>query len=153
MLPRDFQRTQIPNEMATLRGLKPSPTGKFEFLVITHVLFYKMPSWPEQEAFVSHTHTHKKPTKWCTTCDKAKGDFKVVGCRRNDGSRIQSAEIRVMYYDISVRNSGTETSHLPRISLEMSGMCAGEENVISYKEKMGRRGNPSLKICASCRKT
>lgn len=88
MPPIGFQRTQIPNEMATPRVLKLSPTGKLAFLVITHVLFYKMPSWPEQEVKdSSHAHTKKKTaTKWCMTCDGASGDLKVVGRGWNDGA-------------------------------------------------------------------
>lgn len=117
MPPWGFQRTQIPNEMATLRGLKPSPTRKLGFLVIIHVLFYKMPSWPEQEADNS-SHTKKTTaTKWCMTCDGASGDLKVVGRGWNDGGRIQSAEIRLMYYDNSVRNSCVPRRHICRGSL------------------------------------
>lgn len=102
MPPRVFQRTQIPNEMATPRGRKPTPAEKLGFLVITHVVFYKMPSWPEQQAENS-SHTQKqKATKWCMTCDGAREDLKVVRRGWNDGGKIPSAEIRLMYYDIPV---------------------------------------------------
>lgn len=39
---------------------------------------------------------------------------------------------------------------MQRISLEMSGMWAGEVNLIRNKEKRGRRRNPSVKICVLC---
>lgn len=60
------------------------------------------------------------------TCDRARGDLKVVGRGWNDGGRIQSAEIRLMYYDISVRNSCAPRRHICRGSLlEMSVMWVG----------------------------
>lgn len=93
----------------------------------------------------------KTATKWCMTCDGARGDLKVVGRGWNDGGRIQSAEIRLMYYDISVRNSCAPRRHICRGSLWKCRACgSGEENLIRTTEKRGRRRNPSVKICASC---
>lgn len=61
-----------------------------------------------------------------------RGDLKVVGRGWNDRGRIQSSEIRLMHYDISVRKSCTETPHLHRMYLEMFGdVGSGEEFSLS----------------------
>lgn len=59
-----------------------------------------------------------------------RGDLKVVGCGRNGWGRIQSPEIRLMYYDISLCAQVTraETPHLHRTHLEtFSDVGSGKE--------------------------
>lgn len=149
MPPRGFQKTQIPNEMAMLWGLKPSPKGKLGLLVITLLQNALMPRTGAR-GFFSHAKK-KTATKWCMTWDGARGDLKVVGRGWNDGGRIQSTEIRLMYYDISVRNSCAPRRHICRGSLwKCRGCGSGEENLTRTKEKRGKRRNPSVKISASC---
>lgn len=85
------------------------------------------------------------------TCEGARRDLKVVRRGWKDGGRIQPAEIRLMYYDISrTRLMCTRMLHLRRISLGISVVWVLEKDLMRNKKKRGRRRIPSVKICTSC---
>lgn len=135
MPPRGFQRTQIPNEIPTLRGLKPSPTGKLGFLVITHVLCY--------------THLHETAHDLWRSKRRPKGGGTWV--ERWGQDSVCRNWVNVQRHP-STQLMCTETPYLHSLCLEMPGVWTRGENLIRKRKKRGRRRrrNPSVKICASC---
>lgn len=64
--------------------------------------------------------------------------------------RIQSAEIRLMYYDIAVCNSCTKTPHLQSISLENVGDVGRGREFNQEQREKGKEKEPLCEDRASC---
>lgn len=86
-------------------------------------------SWPEQQTRECSPTLQPWNGAWLLTGHEGmSGDLKVFGRGWNDGGRMQSTEIRLMYYDVSVRNLCTEMPHMHRIYLAMLAMWAVVKN-------------------------